>query len=248
MDPSTWLLVDDQRDAELALKRRLLDSAPDQVLAAMPEADAAATELLTEVEDHLRQHHPDLHWSTPIGMPAIQAAALLAQEDFCLLTRTGGGWVMTAACVCFPSRWNLTEKAGHTVTEIHGPVPHYDTIAGPVDDALDRLSEDRPRWRTNWSLLEDPALFQQQRAAELSCPPQDLTFRVERQTLRRLPRTGAVVFTIRTYRRRLGDITAHQPTLARDLAATLRTVDAQSARYKGWDDHLDELIRWLEVQ
>ena len=73
-----------------------------------------------------------------------------------------------------------------------------------------------------------------------------MTFRIERQTLRTLPETGAICFTIRTYTAPLGELLADQPALAADLAATLRTVDVEMATYKGWADLLPSLIAWLE--
>jgi dimethylamine monooxygenase subunit A len=104
-------------------------------------------------------------------------------------------------------------------------------------------------WRLNWSILDDPALFQPAGTAG-SAPGarrlDELTLRVERQTLRRLPRTGAVLFTIRTYRHRLEDV-ARDPQRARDLAATLRTCPADRAAYKGWTGLLTSLIDTLEA-
>ena len=64
-------------------------------------------------------------------------------------------------------------------------------------------------WRANWSVVENATLFHPQpreRLPDLTAENagEKLWLRVERQTLRRLPASRAVVFTIRTLLRRLG--------------------------------------------
>ena len=80
-------------------------------------------------------------------------------------------------------------------------MPGYDhELARPTNGFFDRLTPGRSFWRLNWTLLDNPALFQP--TATRTAPSGDLAdwyFRVERQTLRQLPRSRAIVFTIRTY-------------------------------------------------
>ena len=41
---------------------------------------------------------------------------------------------MSAAALCFPSRWRLQNKIGKPLSAVHAPVPHYaDRLARPVD-------------------------------------------------------------------------------------------------------------------
>jgi hypothetical protein len=172
----------------------------------------------------------------------------LVQEDLCVLTRLDDQWALTAASVCFPSRWRLADKIGTSVGAIHDPVPGYhDTIGPIVDRSLDRLHTDRPLWRLNWTILDDPALFQpagDHSGREGAVDPNDLTFRVERQTLRRLPTSGGILFTIRTYRYGLPAVVS-RPELAANLATTLRTCSPEMAQYKGWTTVLPALITHL---
>jgi hypothetical protein len=69
--------------------------------------------------------------------------------------------------------------------------------------------------------------------ASLPSPPKPLPermrLRVERQTLRRLPRTGAIVFTIRVY---LTPLTELGPSEAGLLAAAIRGVKEQEVVYR----------------
>ena len=59
--------------------------------------------------------------------------------------------------------------------------------------------------------------------------PERVRVRVERQTLRRLPRTGAIVFTIRVYLTPLADL---GPGEAERLAAAIRGVREQEVVYR----------------
>jgi hypothetical protein len=246
LDPAAWLEVDEHRDAELAEKARLLRDRPADVVAHVPAGRDGAAECLALVQQWLREHRPDLPTTADAGLHPIDAAGRLVQEDLCVLVRQPSGWVLTAASVCFPSRWHLAEKIGRTLDAIHTPVPHYEQIADAVGAATDRLTPQRPMWRLNWTLLSDPALFQlpQARGPEPYPGLQRLVLRVERQTIRRLPRTDTVLFTIRTHRSTL-EQALQAPGAAEALAATLRTVDEAHAQYKGWAGWLAPLVHDL---
>jgi hypothetical protein len=64
------------------------------------------------------------------------------------------------------------------------------------------LKVSSPVQRSNYFVQTNDAMFQQEPFADsLPSPPrvEDIHIRHERQTLRRLPRTGAVMFLVRTY-------------------------------------------------
>lgn len=250
LDLADWLSVDASYSADLAEKRWLLRERHGDVVAHLPLGDLAAHETLDLVREWMDARHPGLVDEPPVGLHPVDAAGRMVQEDLCVMTHDGEDWRLSAASVCFPSRWSLHQKLGSTLEAIHDPVPGYhDSIGAVVDSTFDRLAVSRPLWRLNWTILDDPMLFQPGRksgARRAAHSLADLTLRVERQTLRRLPRTGAVLFTIRTYRHRLDDV-ARDPARARDLAATLRTCPADLADYKGWTDLLASLVDTLET-
>jgi len=251
-----WISPDDGWPAQLAERERLLSDRRTAVLALMPEARAAADELLALLLHHLSTHHPA--WFRPMadggvegcvasgdwrpaspGPTPLDTAGRLVPDDLCLMTRTQGGWRLTGAVLCFPNRWRLDHKLGKPMPGIHRPVPGYDArLATPVDRFLDGLAAGRAVWRLNWALNDDPALHQPLETAH-TAPDITVTadnaadrlfLRVERQSLRRLPASGAVVFTIRTHQRPLGALSADQ---AAQLAAVLRSTPDDVARYKG---------------
>jgi hypothetical protein len=234
----------------MAHKHEVLATAHDQVVAATSPGLAGSVETLHLVLEWLRRYGPDDRVTADQTLHPIDAAGRLVADDLCVLYLDGDQWRLGAASVCSPSRWQLREKMGRTVAEIHRGVPDYAGWYGDAVDArLHRLSPDRPVWRLSWTMVDDPALFQPQPPQRPVAPADvtlaDLTVRVERQTLRKLPRTGDVVFTIRTDRARLCELAA-DPATAEAFARTLRTCPADVAGYKGWTLVLPRVITLLD--
>lgn len=236
LDLRRWLLVDERREAELALKDVLLTEHHGLVVAALPGSEAAAAELEAAVRAWLRQHRPDLEPpEVPGGLHPVDAAGRLVQEDLCLVQErsgdAGSAWVLTAASVCFPSHWRLGEKLGRSMAEIHAPVPHYaDELRARVDTFFSRLRAERPVWRRNLSVHAHDDLFRPEPHERPDAFPPEPTpdldgvwLRSEYQTLRRLPRSGAVAFTIRTQVCPAG-VLARRPDVAASLGARLRSI------------------------
>jgi dimethylamine monooxygenase subunit A len=268
LDPARWLEVDGARRHELFDKAGLLGTVRDRVVAVLPGSEAAGAELLAAVLDYLDTHHPGtvapglgatvVERSTGVvvdttSLHPLDAAARLVQEDLCLMERRGRSWVLTAASVCFPSRWDLRAKVGRDLATIHQPVPGYqEAIGAPVEAFFDRLTVERPMWRLNWTLIDRPDLHQpdpsgRRRPAVGAQPGRELWFRVERQTLRRLTERPAITFTIRTYVTALGDLVAAHPGVVESLRATLPTVPPATVAYKGWAGMVGPLRDWLDA-
>jgi hypothetical protein len=99
----------------------------------------------------------------------------------------------------------LAEKLGRPLTEIHTPVPEYEAgLAARVQRLFDGLraveAGGRILMRMNALDHDRPELFQTRPQAEARPHGHGSGewLRIERQTLRRLPATGAVVFSIHT--------------------------------------------------
>ena len=101
---------------------------------------------------------------------------------------------------------------------------------------LSRLKPERPVWRVNWALRPTPRLDLTSRHSpwverlKAGRGLDDCWLRLERQTLSRLPRSGAVLFTIHTYQERVAALTPEQRELA---AAVVRSTPAAMRAYKG---------------
>jgi hypothetical protein len=267
---SAWFELDDRYHAEMAEKRHLLATAHTEVFAATSLSDAAREETLNLVAAALTTHHPDWFtrdaatlsnhltgeaWTLTSSDP-LELAGRLVQEDLCLIHNTEDGPVFTAASLCFPSRWRLLDKIGKPLSAVHGPVPLYaDRLSSPVDRFMRHLRPNRIASRLNWSLLTDPALFQPggkwQAQADTGITPDNagrhVFLRVERQTLRRLPRTGAVLFGIRVHVYPLEKI-IDRPGRAAALIQAVQALPAEIQHYKSLLPFKPALLAWLNTK
>ena len=216
-----WLLLDANEVDELQLRTELIAQRRDEVICGPASATGAIAETLALVEAAGRP--------LEAGNAADEGEASLARlgrsitEDVCILRRGSVEWEFEAAVLCFPSRWRLVDRIGRPLREVHGPTTGFDPVlADRITSLLDRLG-DRIVRRRNWFLHPDPALFQPDRpSAEPVVPADrvldDLYLRSERQTLRALPVSGRVVFTIKTQQCTLGEFVADRDRRHRFVA------------------------------
>jgi hypothetical protein len=104
-----------------------------------------------------------------------------------------------------------------------------------VDDSL--------AWSWSIGSEDDPNISWQ--TAEKNRAIEHHWFRSERQTLRRLPKTGAVCFTIRTYFHPIVDI-AKEDYVPGRLASAIRSWGEDVSRYKGKERYGDVLLEYLD--
>jgi len=209
--PGDWLRRDEAYAGQMALRDRLVAERRDEVLGVLPEGCEAAAELLDMVLSELGVEGEA--WQRPDGVRvAIDRADPLAtlgrlcQEDFALMLPGDPEHWLAGGVVCFPSRWRLAEKLGRPLTGIHRPVAVYDdTLARRVQRLFDGVRAGQPIHRWNRLPYWDSALFNPQsepadgRAYEPRQGGERPYLRAERQVILRLPRTGAVVFSIHTW-------------------------------------------------
>jgi hypothetical protein len=204
----SWIVVDDAYAAQMEERARLYRGRRALVEAVLPGAEPAVEELRELVLRDLpegfarRRGHvitPDERRVITEG-PAFASLVHLVQEDLLLLERQGEEHVLIAGLLCFPANWTLPEKIGRPLGRIHAPVPDYDAdVATRVQRLFDRVPPGRAMWRANALSYPHAILHSPLREAD---PPPDgpgRFVRSERQTILRLPRTGAVLFAVHTW-------------------------------------------------
>ena len=148
---------------------------------------------------------------------ALPEAALAAHEDMCLLTKREGDdqYRLIGAAVAWPTDWHPKDKIGLPLRALHAPIAGYEEqLATGVDRFMDTLKPGPIYGRCNWFIAPTG-----ERRWIAEAPPeqafahvtpdnagQTLFVRSERQTLRRLPETGAIQFTIGVYVAPLGSL------------------------------------------
>ena len=224
LDLKDWIEIDANLPTYLSEKERHYRDDRKQVIVSEATSIAAQMEVLHLLSEHMCQRYPETYRKTETGidilngqfhvalddqsLPPLAIAAKLVQEDLVLMSASPEGWRLVAASLCFPSAWNLLEKFGHPLHKVHGPVPGFGTgtrNASVIDRMFDNLRPEQPVMRWNWSLHEDGQLHHptSHSGSESRFGSGDIGghvfLRVERQTLRKLPKSGDIIFTVRIY-------------------------------------------------
>jgi dimethylamine monooxygenase subunit A len=279
LDPATWIDVDQHFDTYIAEKYRLYTDESGNVLAFAPESNPAQQEVLEIITDHLFHHvrhpgegrdlallktpaskaklNPGIRRDDDLRNSKIGNAGLLVQEDLVIMQKLDEDWCLTAASLCFPSAWNLHEKFGRPMQDIHGPVPGFgpgSRNASLINRMFDNLRVEQPVIRWNWSLYGDNKLYHpasdnqmKKRFGEGKIDGRAF-MRLERQTLRKLPKTGAILFTIRIYIDPLEVLATHVDgkALAKAIADQLDALTSEELGYKGLVDEKERLMARLK--
>lgn len=247
LEPAGWFVIHPDFAGQMAYRERLLAERRDTVLALSPEGRDAAGEMLAAVAENVAGlpgyrrdgaciTRPDGGRVTLDEGDPLDTAGRLVADDLCLLLSDPeqGEYRLAGAVLCFPSRWLLAEKMGRPMAAIHDPVPHYaETLARRVNRVFEGIRAGRPLWRVNWIVHASPELHlpvgHAEKIVEPDGPDGGLYLRTERQTLTRLPRSGAVVFGIKTSVSPLEALTAAEAAELRDAVAAY---DAATIAYK----------------
>ncbi len=246
LDPARWFVRDDEWQPTIGMKRELLEHRRDDVVAFREDGHEVAHEAAELVLGWLGQT------TSRSGIDALVDAALAVPDDLTVLRSVPGSdgeqLPFVAGVVCSPSRWRLREKIGLDMLAVHKPVALYaEHIGAAVDTTLTRLTPEKPIWRSNWTLEDHPALFQPVSPERpLVEHPSDLWIRIERETLRRLPRTRGILFTIRGFQEPLSTYVQRGPEAVRTLRELVARLPDALARYKSVYDYRAATISWLD--
>lgn len=267
LDPERWFEPDENLGFELTEKRRLVAEHGNEVLRAEPGTENAQREVLERLTNYLTTHHSgtyprhgdhihmaghDVDLADETLLP-LHRAGLLVQDDLVIMRRGENGWRIAAAFLAFPSSWELSEKFGKVMDEIHAPVPGFQggsRNAELINRMFDRLQPGNPVRRMNWSINWRHALYHPVSLpldTVLGTPPENSVIRVERQTLTKLPLSGDILFTIRIYLDPLAVILAQPDAqkLATGMADQLEKLTIDEADYKGIAQKRAELLALL---
>ena len=272
LDLHDWIEVDDHLRAYLDEKDRLAATVPERIFVAEPGSETSQAEVLSLLAQHLPARFPGIyqHFGTHIDivpafrrvvldtpLPPLLTAAGLVQEDLILMRKGEDGWRLGAGSLAFPSAWRLLEKFGKPMHEIHAPVPGFSQGTRNADliaRMFDNLSPANPVLRWNWGIYEDAELYHpgsgngMRRFGE-TVDAAGIFIRVERQTLRKLPVSGDILFTIRIHLNPLS-LLAQQPNrqeLARGLATQIAALSDAELTYKSLSDERGRLLEQLAL-
>jgi len=200
----------------------------------------------------------------PLPEDPMAMAGRMVQDDLAIMfERPDGQYHLLAGSILLAGFWRLEDKFGMPLSEIHtsGNVPGFKSkLKKGMENFFRRITPDKPVLRHNYFMQVDDNL-----AWSSSIGPEDAAeeggigwftaednravehhwFRTERQSLWRLPRSGGVAFTIRTYFERVTDI-AKEPGVPGRLASAVRSWGDDVSKYKGKDKYEKILLEYLD--
>lgn len=243
-----WLTPDWEAQT-LPDKRALLAARAAEVVRQTADGEAFGAEAARLVREAVSPQ-------APAPRTLAQAAGLIS-DDLVALAPEGGRWRVVSAVLCSPTYFSAANAIGATLAELHGPVPDRlgpeggQALALRAGRVFSNLAPDQVLERFNWTVQAGPERFTPSgvgvRARAVAATPADAAglvhLRVERQTIRRLPETGGLLFTIRVSLDPLTPILANGPTRAA-FARAWRGAPAHVAAYKRWETiaHLVEAL------
>jgi hypothetical protein len=191
----------------------------------------------------------------------MQTAARLVQDDLAIMfEKPDGQYYLLAGAILLPGFWRLEDKYGMPLSEIHtsGDVPQFrEKLERGMMNFFRRLKPEELVARNNYFLQVDDDLAWSHsigsednphiswNTAEKNRAIEHHFFRSERQTLRRLPRSGGVVFTIRTYFHPVTEVCEEDYVPGR-LASAVRSWGEDVSRYKGKEKYEGVLLEFLD--
>jgi hypothetical protein len=262
-----WLAPDEEFSPQLAMRKDLYRDRPEEVFAVYPgfesKVQEASQELLEKLALHLSTHFPQyyrfdgrtvtilpLNETYDIHQTEIHPLILcgyLVEDDLTLsMQNEKGDYILVAGFLAIPSDWSLTQKIGKTTLDIHEHVPGYaEKIAMMVNKLFASIRPDKIHGRNNWKFYENPNLSQPKYALdryEVKEITQDnvsetLFMRTEWQSVVRLPKSNAVLFTIRPRTFTLPHLKKYEPETVAKIVAAMKKGQVPSAtntRWSGW--------------
>jgi len=253
-DVATFFMPGPSHAALIAERHRWIAAEPDTCVALMPEGHGLLDEAVGMA----------VALGTLPGGETVDSFAGLDPVDRC--KRLGGLWEadfllmkpdeqgvfrLYGGCLCFPSHWDLREKLGLAMADVHAPVPGLnETLGRQIDGFLQRIKPGISWERANWGLSRSPELnlhpSRQLPRLDAGVTLDDVWFRLEEQSLVALPASGGVLFGIRLVIRPMHEIKA-DPAARQGMIRSLRTMPEPMAVYKGIAAARQRLIELMEA-
>lgn len=224
LQPDWWLELENTYVKRIKQRQDLFAKHGEGVLQALPGSELACKELMEMVvqflcaryphyfrldKENMVLHNSILHTETDIkSTPPLEVLLNNVPEDFAIMLRDEktGNYRFRAGMICSALGWNVASKIGLQLHEIHAPIPDYkERMQFSMDRYFARKATDKAIQRGSWGLEIDEPLYMppgdpHEKHREVQHADLDVSrcnLRVDWQTLRRLPLSGAIVFNFK---------------------------------------------------
>ncbi|KAJ7168158.1 hypothetical protein C8R43DRAFT_1094745 [Mycena crocata] len=226
MDPDRWIELESTYRTRIHQRTQLYIKHGKKIVDWLPGSEGACRELMEMVIQFVCARYPrqfsyasGVFYNNILDLSsdtrAVHPLLVLLQhipEDFLITQEDNktGLYAFRAGVSCSSVGWNVSTKLGLNLQQIHVPVPDYKE---KMEFSMDRLRyfskmpTNKPIQRGSWSIEVGQPLFLQEddTAYTISREPgaapdleiSEIHLRVDWQTLRRLPRSRAIVFNFK---------------------------------------------------
>ncbi|MFL2752565.1 MAG: heme-dependent oxidative N-demethylase subunit alpha family protein [Gammaproteobacteria bacterium] len=213
-------------------KFNLLNNNYSEVVAAT-EDSLLAQQILAKNIPTLKCEYPD----------PIADTSLLVPDDLCLI-ESNGKQRMLAASVCSPSYWNVQDKIGKSLYDVHAPVKSLNKKIGKnIGRFIERAPLLQPFERENWLIHTDTKRFHLVGELEIVGNPDNWFVRSERETICKI-HDDYSLFTIRVAFAPIKEIHAYESAKA-GMLKSLMNMDKDEINYFGGAKKVKTLIEYL---
>ncbi|CCH42464.1 putative secreted protein [Wickerhamomyces ciferrii] len=274
LDINHWLDMDKYYWHYIEEKQRIHHKYGDLNFGWLEESDAACEELLDTVVSHMLKRYPKLFTSNDNGVhvkneltgevmdlsrPLMEHPMMyvsrMAKEDFYLVQKRDDGLhYLTAAAVPFPGgSFDIKPKLGKNLDIIHTNVPYYESkLKKSMERWFSKMTASDPVERASWFLSWDYDLFcsavhtvPNDSKIDPSVDPKSFIVRVERQALRRLPKTQAIIFTNHPIHYTIEEM-KDEPMIPSLLKKIMYEAPDDIVKYKHFESFRDHLVPYLD--
>lgn len=246
------------QDGALELLEELAAYLPERYPSMFVKTDVGVTNTFTDEVFDVRKDYLTVNG---VREDPMQLSARLIQDDLAIMfEKPDGEYYLLAGAILLAGFWRLEDKFGMPLSEIHtsGDVPGFkEKLEKGMKNFFRRVQPEKAVLRNNYFIQVDDALAWSHSigdedaegigwfTAEKNKAIEHHYFRSERQSLRRLPRSGGVVFTIRTYFHPITEIAEEEYVPGR-LASAVRSWGEDVSRYKGKERYGEVLLKYLD--
>ncbi|KAI0890755.1 uncharacterized protein GGS22DRAFT_177432 [Annulohypoxylon maeteangense] len=274
--PSELIIIDQNYQSRLRDRQVVMEKHKNHTLGCMPYGVEAVQEVYTYLlGEYLPTRYPTLFTrdeksfrnsvtgaTLPLLPPedpitALRSLGQTVEDDMFFLRETPEGHQCIAFVCCCPSGFDPAAKIGKLLVDIHQPVPSYEKIGPSMERYFSRLEVGKGASRVNWSVTTNSELFNistnhvhegDKVEENMDIDIEKAWVRMELQTLTRMPKTRAILFSFKTYLYPVKDMKAEG--LGPELADAIEGLKSGNAPgmwiYKGgvrWGKSVCEYLR-----
>lgn len=268
---SDWIKYEDDYSERISQKMNLIANQRDRVIQCVEGSEDAQFELLDEILTFIDSYKTELftlknnsiishrdnrtYDLSEYESKPLDLISYLVADDFCLLDKFNDDYRLAAASVCTPTYWELSEKIGKPMKDVHAPIATLEEKIGHmIRHFFVNLKPNDYYLRSNWFLMSTPDLTLFKDAFDITENSHNidadniidkLYLRCERQSFIKLKKTKYIAFGIKIYVSPLSIVSKHTE-IAEDMRLAIKSMSEDHKQLIGINMYENQLLDYLK--